>query len=134
MEFTGDAELAMFGYELGTQAASQIDLVGWLQGEEFDLVPRESRAPERKAPPHGNQAQQAVAAGHLPLERQRSETVPSPNALVRSSGVTVSRHFSASYSGPIPNLPAFTAAWGACFVFSAVPLVAVPRVGHAPSC
>ena len=52
MEFAGDAELAMFGYELGAQAASQIDLVGWLPGEEFDLVRGESRASERKAPPH----------------------------------------------------------------------------------
>ena len=49
MEFTGDAELAVFGYELGAQAASQIDLVGWLPGEEFDLVRRESRASERKS-------------------------------------------------------------------------------------
>jgi len=29
MDFTGDAKMAMFGYELGVQAASQPKLIGW---------------------------------------------------------------------------------------------------------
>src|SRR5215472_13922034 len=38
MHFTGDAKLATFAYELGAQAASQVKLVGWLPGDEFDVV------------------------------------------------------------------------------------------------
>lgn len=38
MDFTGDAKLATFAYELGAQAASQVKLVGWLPGDEFDVV------------------------------------------------------------------------------------------------
>jgi hypothetical protein len=49
MDFTGDAKLATFGYELGALAASQVKLVGWLPGDEFDTVRKESE--ERKAPP-----------------------------------------------------------------------------------
>ena len=43
MDFTGDAKLAAFAYELGAQAASQVKLVGWLPGDEFDVVRKESR-------------------------------------------------------------------------------------------
>jgi hypothetical protein len=42
MDFTGDAKLPMFGYALGAQAASQVKLVGWLPGDEFDIVRKES--------------------------------------------------------------------------------------------
>ena len=42
MDFTGDAKLATFAYELGAQAASQVKLVGWLPGDEFDVVRKES--------------------------------------------------------------------------------------------
>jgi Zn-dependent M28 family amino/carboxypeptidase len=38
MDFTGNAKLAMFGYELGVQAASQPKLIGWLLGDEFAAV------------------------------------------------------------------------------------------------
>jgi Zn-dependent M28 family amino/carboxypeptidase len=51
MDFTGDAKLATFGYELGAQAASQVKLVGWLPGDEFDVVRKESQPFERKAAP-----------------------------------------------------------------------------------
>jgi len=51
MDFRGDAKLATFGYELGAQAASQVKLVGWLPGDEFDVVRKESQPWERKAPP-----------------------------------------------------------------------------------
>jgi hypothetical protein len=50
MDFAGDAKLAMFAYELGAQAASQVKLVGWLPGDEFDVVRKESQPWERKAP------------------------------------------------------------------------------------
>ena len=49
MDFTGDAKLATFAYELGAQAASQVKLVGWLPGDEFDVVRKESQPWERKA-------------------------------------------------------------------------------------
>jgi Zn-dependent M28 family amino/carboxypeptidase len=51
MDFTGDARLAMFGYELGVEAASQLHLVGWLQGDEFEVERRLSQALIQK-PPH----------------------------------------------------------------------------------
>ena len=38
MDFTGDAKLASFGYELGVQAVSQPKLIGWLPGDEFEAV------------------------------------------------------------------------------------------------
>jgi len=38
MDFTGDAKMAMFGYELGVQAASQPKLIGWQPGDEFDAI------------------------------------------------------------------------------------------------
>jgi hypothetical protein len=49
VDFTGDAKLATFAYELGAQAASQVKLVGWLPGDEFDVVRKESQPWERKA-------------------------------------------------------------------------------------
>jgi len=51
MDFTGDAKLATFGYELGALAASQVKLVGWLPGDEFDVVRKESQPWERRPPP-----------------------------------------------------------------------------------
>jgi Zn-dependent M28 family amino/carboxypeptidase len=36
MDFTGDAKLAMLGYELGVEAASAPRLIHWLIGEEFE--------------------------------------------------------------------------------------------------
>jgi Zn-dependent M28 family amino/carboxypeptidase len=51
MDFTGDAKLAMFGYELGVQAASQLRLIGWLQGDEFEAERLRSQALLRKPPP-----------------------------------------------------------------------------------
>lgn len=51
MDFTGVAKLAAFGYELGAQAASQIDLVGWLPGDEFDAVRRQSEGWQRAPAP-----------------------------------------------------------------------------------
>ena len=51
MDFTGDAKLAMFGYELGVQAASQPKLIGWLPGDEFEAERMRSQALIRK-PPH----------------------------------------------------------------------------------
>jgi hypothetical protein len=51
MDFTGDAKLAMFGYELGMQAASQLNLVNWLPGDEFEAERRQSQLLYRKPPP-----------------------------------------------------------------------------------
>jgi Zn-dependent M28 family amino/carboxypeptidase len=50
MDFTGDAKLAMFGYELGLQAASYLHLVGWLPGDEFEAERRRSQALAWKPP------------------------------------------------------------------------------------
>lgn len=38
MDFTGNAKLAMFGYELGMQAASEPRLIRWLLGDEFEAA------------------------------------------------------------------------------------------------
>jgi len=51
MDFTGDARLAKFGYELGVEAASRFHLVSWLQGDEFEAERRRSQALIQK-PPH----------------------------------------------------------------------------------
>jgi Zn-dependent M28 family amino/carboxypeptidase len=51
MDFTGTAKLAMFGYELGVQAASDSKLVGWLPGDEFEAERKRSQAILQK-PPH----------------------------------------------------------------------------------
>jgi Zn-dependent M28 family amino/carboxypeptidase len=47
MDFTGDAKMAMFGYELGVQAASQPKLVGWQLGDEFYAIRKLSQPPTR---------------------------------------------------------------------------------------
>jgi Zn-dependent M28 family amino/carboxypeptidase len=52
MDFTGNAKLAMFGYELGVQAASQPKLVGWLLGDEFAAV-RMLSQPSQPPPQRG---------------------------------------------------------------------------------
>jgi Zn-dependent M28 family amino/carboxypeptidase len=45
MDFTGDAKLAMFGYELAAQAASQPRLVDWMPGDEFERLRSLDRRP-----------------------------------------------------------------------------------------
>jgi Zn-dependent M28 family amino/carboxypeptidase len=47
MDFTGDAKMAMFGYELGVQAASQPKLIGWQPGDEFEAIRKRSQPPTR---------------------------------------------------------------------------------------
>ena len=47
MDFTGDAKMAMFGYELGVQAASQPKLVGWQLDDEFYAIRKLSQPPTR---------------------------------------------------------------------------------------
>lgn len=47
MDFTGDAKLAMFGYELAAEAASQPRLVDWMPGDEFAPL----RSWDRRPPP-----------------------------------------------------------------------------------
>ena len=50
MDFTGDAKLATFGYELGVEAASQPRLVDWMPGDEFEgLRSLDRRPPARRA-------------------------------------------------------------------------------------
>jgi Zn-dependent M28 family amino/carboxypeptidase len=49
MDFTGDAKMAMFGYELGVQAASQPKLVGWQPGDEFYAI-RKASQPSTRPP------------------------------------------------------------------------------------
>ena len=59
MDFTGDAKMAMFGYELGVRAGSQPKLIGWQPGDEFDAIRQESQAltrprtPKKRAPRAG---------------------------------------------------------------------------------
>ncbi len=59
MDFTGDAKMAMFGYELGVQAASQPKLIGWQPGDEFDAIRKRSQpltrppAQKKRAPRKG---------------------------------------------------------------------------------
>lgn len=57
MDFTGDAKLAVFGYELGMQAASEARLIHWLLGDEFEAERERSllqnlRPHPRKPKPH----------------------------------------------------------------------------------
>jgi Zn-dependent M28 family amino/carboxypeptidase len=60
MDFTGDARLAMLGYQLGLQASSQPELIGWVPGDEFEPERKRSqrldemklRAPPRKLKPY----------------------------------------------------------------------------------
>jgi Zn-dependent M28 family amino/carboxypeptidase len=53
MDFTGDAKMAMFGYELGVEAASWSKLIGWLPGDEFEAERKRGQPPELK-PPQAN--------------------------------------------------------------------------------
>lgn len=56
MDFTGDAKLATFGYELGVQAVSEPKLIGWLPGDEFEAVRQKSQplSPIIRKPPKHN--------------------------------------------------------------------------------
>jgi len=53
MDFTGDAKLAIFGYELGVEAVSQPKLIGWLPGDEFEAARQKSQplSPLIRKPP-----------------------------------------------------------------------------------
>jgi Zn-dependent M28 family amino/carboxypeptidase len=51
MDFTGDAKMAMFGYELGVEAASRSKLIGWLPGDEFAAERTRSQPPDLKPHP-----------------------------------------------------------------------------------
>ncbi|HET8923088.1 MAG TPA: M28 family peptidase [Candidatus Acidoferrum sp.] len=42
-DFTGLAKMGMFGYQLGLQAASQAELVGWVPGDEFEEARKKSQ-------------------------------------------------------------------------------------------
>ena len=53
MDFSGHAKLAMFGYQLGVQAASQPNLIAWLPGDEFDAERQRSQLIIRKPPRKG---------------------------------------------------------------------------------
>ena len=53
MDFSGDAKLGTFGYELGLQASSQLELIGWVPRDEFDAERKRSQLPDqirRQAP------------------------------------------------------------------------------------
>jgi Zn-dependent M28 family amino/carboxypeptidase len=54
MDFTGDATMAMFGYELGAEAAAWPKLIGWLPGDEFATARKRSQPPELRPPQPGN--------------------------------------------------------------------------------
>ena len=56
MDFTGDAKVATFGYELGVQAVSQPKLIGWLPGGELEAVRQKSQplSPIIRKPPKRN--------------------------------------------------------------------------------
>src|SRR5215472_126425 len=56
MDFTSDARLATFGYELGVEAVSQPKLIGWLPGDEFEAVRQKSQplSPIIRKPPKRN--------------------------------------------------------------------------------
>jgi Zn-dependent M28 family amino/carboxypeptidase len=49
MDFTGDARMAMFGYEVGVEAASRLSLIGWLPGDEFEADRKRSQSSDLKA-------------------------------------------------------------------------------------
>ena len=51
MDFTGDAKLATFGYELGVEAASHVNLIGWLPGDEFEAARQRSQPLSSRKPP-----------------------------------------------------------------------------------
>lgn len=50
MDFTGDAKLATFGYELGVQAVSRPNLIRWLPGDEFEAERMRSQELVQKPP------------------------------------------------------------------------------------
>ncbi|HYK51688.1 MAG TPA: M28 family peptidase [Terriglobales bacterium] len=54
MDFTGAAKMAMFGYELGVQAAAAPELIAWLPGDEFQAAREASQLPHLK--PRTNRA------------------------------------------------------------------------------
>lgn len=56
MDFTGDAKLATFGYELGVLAVSQPKLIGWLPGDEFEAARQRSQTERSifRKPPRRN--------------------------------------------------------------------------------
>jgi Zn-dependent M28 family amino/carboxypeptidase len=64
MNFTGDAKMAMFGYGLGVQAASQPKLIAWLQGDEFEAERKRSQLLNQKPP-----QRRKVKPRKLPLQR-----------------------------------------------------------------
>ncbi len=43
MDFTGDAKLARFGFTLGWKAATQLALIGWKTGDEFETARKKSQ-------------------------------------------------------------------------------------------
>ncbi len=43
MDFTGDAKLAMLGYELGLEASAQTKLIAWLPGDAFEAERKQSQ-------------------------------------------------------------------------------------------
>jgi Zn-dependent M28 family amino/carboxypeptidase len=51
MDFAGLAKVAMFGYELGAKAASQLYLIGWLPGDEFAAERHRSELLNQKPQP-----------------------------------------------------------------------------------
>ena len=44
MDFSGDAKMARFGFDLGWQVASQPDLAGWVPGDEFEKARKNSQS------------------------------------------------------------------------------------------
>jgi hypothetical protein len=51
MDFTGDAKMATFGYEIGVGVASWPKLIGWLPGDEFEAERKRSQPAEFKPQP-----------------------------------------------------------------------------------
>jgi Zn-dependent M28 family amino/carboxypeptidase len=49
MDFTGDAAIARFGFALGWSAASQLKLVGWQKGDEFEKARLQSQGAGERA-------------------------------------------------------------------------------------
>jgi len=48
MDFAGYAKMAMFGYEVGAEAASWPKLIGWLPGDEYEAERKRSQFPDLK--------------------------------------------------------------------------------------
>jgi Zn-dependent M28 family amino/carboxypeptidase len=49
MDFTGDAAMARFGFDLGWEAATQPKLVGWQKGDEFKAARQKNTGKKKKA-------------------------------------------------------------------------------------